>query len=374
MIMPSSRPPRTNSLDEGWALIEDDSAFAAVHDTRTLKMRSPVFEDPPTIEEKASDERDTVPPPVPVAEYVQTMMEQAPNEPDPSPSPLSWRNGLPPSSRRGASFLPPPRRPDFPPASTRVTRVLASVRAPAPPPAPPPDDDDDDVSGAFNLMAFEPEPLGAAPVKLEEPHLSAELTRSLDFDELSFDNVLSASDRAAPASRAPTPVPVVSSSRAEPPAAIPPILDIAWATSTAQRPSELPSGLTEPLADVRELYEAGDFRSALVMAEALLETEPDHVEARSYAARCRETLLKKYLGRLGGPGKILRVAMPPDEIRWLALDHKAGFLLACVDGISTIEEVLDVSCMQAFEAIRILHDFRELGVVEILPSPRSPRR
>ncbi len=145
---------------------------------------------------------------------------------------------------------------------------------------------------------------------------------------------------------------------------------------SSERAPLLPSepAPADPFNDVRELYDAGDFRSALVMVEALLEVDPEHFRAKACAASCRELLSKKYLGRLGGLTKILRVAMPPDEIRWLSLDHKAGFLLSCIDGTSSIEEVLDVACMQEFEAIRILHDFRELGVIEILPDARSPRR
>ena len=429
----SSRPPSTDSLDEDWALFEDDPALQLDDEVRTIQMRSPFFEDPPEGEEKTSDERETVPPPVPVSEYVQTMMQQAPDEPDPPlSSPFSWHNAMPPSSRQGAPFQSPTRRPDFPPASLRAL-------APPPPPSPPPPGEDDD-SGAFTLIAFEPERLGDAPGDFEEPRFSGgELTLSPDFEDISFAHVISASEPSTPSTRFPTPVPVFPSSRVDPPASIPPILDMAWAASPAERrddfadldeaprtsrglaaptvipgahpasprfdsldsldsldsfddagglsappssrrlplglsPSEMPPALLEPFDEVRELYEAGDFRSALVMAEALLEAEPGHLEARSYAVSCRETLLKKYLARLGGSAKIIRVAMPPDEIRWLSLDHKAGFLLACIDGTSTIEEVLDVSCMQEFEAIRILHDFRELGVIEILPDPRSPRR
>jgi hypothetical protein len=408
-----------DSFDESWADLglEQDPAPKRDDDVRAVQMRSSFVDDPPTLERKTSDERDTVPPPVPVSEYVQSMME-APDEPEPSPLPLSssftWRHTAP-SSSRGGSFPSPPRRPDFSPSSERAT--VPSMRALAPPPPPPaPPDEDDDVSGAFNLMAFEPEPLGAAPAGFEAPRSVRELRLAPDFEELSFGDVMSTLERAASASRSPTPVPVSSPSRVNQPASIPPILDIAWATATAQhgrdfaledeaprtsrglaapsmpapfespRFGELDDAIAprssrrappvrlEPLVEIHELYESGDFRSALVMAEALLEATPGHAEARSYVTRCRETLLKKYLGRLGGSRKILRVAMPPDEIRWLSLDHKAGFLLACVDGTSTIEEVLDVSCMQEFEAIRILHDFRELGVVEILPDHRSSRR
>src|SRR5262249_29377702 len=65
-------------------------------------------------DDEVFEERDTQPPPLPVAEYVQTMMQQAetadarPSEPPSSRAPASWR-GEPPSSRAPASFRGEPR-------------------------------------------------------------------------------------------------------------------------------------------------------------------------------------------------------------------------------------------------------------------------
>jgi hypothetical protein len=431
----SSQPPSSKSLDAGWALFPDVPLPDDEDDTRTVQMSSPLFKGPPTFEEGTSDERDTLPPPVPVSEYVQTMMQQALDDPEPVALPLgstfSWQGAMPPSSRRGAgnslaSASPPARHHNG--WSVLPTPQPSSV-----------DDDDDDNDAGFTLIAFEPERLGGAAGDLEEPLFQEASSTAPGFDDLPFDDVIAASQRAAPSLGFPTPPPVRPSSRASttppssrrepPPASLPPIFGNLWdseppapaaseasgvspptkrglaassapprtnpgtqrygsigdasvqpkPTSTARaaimaaRPAPPPTP-ADPFDDVRELYDAGDFRSALVMAEALLETDPEHPEARACAASCRETLSKKYLSRLGGLAKILRVSMPPDEIRWLSLDHKAGFLLSCIDGTSSIEEVLDVACMHEFEAIRILHDFRELGVIEILPDPRSSRR
>lgn len=427
--MSSSQPPISKSLDAGWELFVEELPSDSDDETRTAQMSSPLFKGPPSIEDGTSDERDTLPPPVPVSEYVQAMM-QVPDEPEPTSkprsSPFSWHSAMPPSSRRGA---PNNRVPSPSPA-----RRVESWSAPAALSPPPPDDDDNDELDGLTLVAFEPERLGDTRDDRPFGQVSGS---SPGFDDLPFDDLISASERAD--TRLPTPVPVLpslrppelASSDAPPLASVPPVFGATWSsgvssrtTGDSERPGEPPAtkrGLAAPIParrahpgtqrygsigdasvlpkppstqrapisaprpppppapadpfdDVRELYDAGDFRSALVMAEALLETEPDHAEARSCAASCRETLAKKYLSRLGGLAKIPRVAMPPDEIRWLSLDHKAGFLLSCIDGTSSIEEVLDVACMQEFEAIRILHDFRELGVIEILPDPRSSRR
>ncbi len=430
--MAPSQPPSSKSLDAGWGLFSEDPSADDADDTRTIQVSSPLFRGPPSYDEVTSDERDTMPPPVPVSEYVQTMMQQADDEPESSPKPISsqfsWQRAGSVAPRRGVgSELP---------ASPRGRRI-ESWAAPAAPPQRARDDDDDD--GAFTLIAFEPERLGDTAGDLEDPRFAAAFAAPSEFDELSFDDVIAASQRGAQSVGLPSPVPVYPSTRApsraapsvppwsrqEPPlASIPPIFNDPWAdaapegdledfedlgsspptkrglsapagparahpgtqrygsigdasvvpktSSSSRAPSPPPP--TDPFDDVRELYDAGDFRSALVMAEALLDTEPSNAEAIACAASCRETLSQKYLSRLGGLAKVLRVAMPPEEIRWLSLDHKAGFLLSCIDGASTIEEVLDVACMQEFEAIRILHDFRELGVIEILADLHSSRR
>lgn len=426
--MSTSEPPSSKSLDAGWGGIPDEPAPTPEPSDgpRPPRRSVPLFRRVPTIEEAvSSDERDTLPPPVPVSEYVQTMMQQAQDEPEPSSkpasSPRSWRSATPP--HRTA-------------APARRTHGWSTW-----PIDPPPEEDDD--TGNFTRIVFQPERLGDLVEDLDEANADSPAPHAVD-DRFYQDEVASEGRGVAP-DLTPTPEPASTRapvsfsnsslpplSRGEPPlASIPPITGAAWPNVSFGRPAfgsdpgEAPAtqrGLAGPLPDpralpaaprfgsgsgstgeaspkppsvrrapalavppappistntcddVRELYDAGDYRSALVMAEALLEADPDHEEAQAYAVSCRETLAQKYLGRLGGLTKIPRVVMPPDEIRWLSLDHKAGFLLSCIDGTSSIEEVLDVACMHEFEAIRILHDFRELGVIEILPDPRLARR
>lgn len=444
--MSSSEPPSTKSLDEGWGLSkdepapEDEPAPDSDDETRTMQVSAAFLRSFPVIEEgMSSDDRETLPPPLPVSEYVQTMMRQARDEPEPISmalsSPFGRQGSTAPASRRSANVdraTPPSRRaagwivPQAPRAAASAEVV--------------------DDRESFTLIEFEPELLddGVADevgALGDDPPLTPRSPGSVDLPE---DEVTPVSVRTVnlphfpslhpgllaslvPQHRTSTTPPHPPSSRGEPPlASLPPLLGAPWPSSPHARPtldydelgeppatqrglaappvppraqpgtarfgsigdaSVLPTPPStrrapnlgsqppaDPFNDVRELYDAGDFRSALVMTEALLEADPDHVDAKACAASCREMLSKKYLSRLGGLAKIPRVAMLPEEIRWLSLDHKAGFLLACIDGTSSIEEVLDVACMQEFEAIRILHDFRELGVIDILPDPRTSRR
>ena len=59
------------------------------------------------------------------------------------------------------------------------------------------------------------------------------------------------------------------------------------------------------------------------------------------------------------------ISVPPTEIRWLSLDHRAGFLLSLVDGTSTVDEILDISGMTRLAALRIMFTLAQQNVVKL---------
>ncbi|MCS6799631.1 MAG: hypothetical protein NZ898_14135 [Myxococcota bacterium] len=128
------------------------------------------------------------------------------------------------------------------------------------------------------------------------------------------------------------------------------------------------------LSDVADLYALGDFSGALRAAELVLGADPDNEEARRYARSARERLVQMYSARLGSPNRVPRVVVAPNEVRWLGIDHRAGFLLSCIDGRSSIDELVDVSGMDRLEVLRTLVTLLEAGAIEIgEPCARSTR-
>jgi hypothetical protein len=137
---------------------------------------------------------------------------------------------------------------------------------------------------------------------------------------------------------------------------------------TSPAPAPVPSARPEvspEVVDMRDRYATGDFTGALVVAEGLLEAEPAHEEARRVHERCTEALSHMYLARLGSPAQVVRVVLPNDQIRWLSLDHRAGFLLSLVDGTLSIEELLDISGMTRLDALRILYGLLDQRVIAL---------
>jgi hypothetical protein len=134
----------------------------------------------------------------------------------------------------------------------------------------------------------------------------------------------------------------------------------AHSTPVVQKPDD-------PMVEMRDRYAVGDFTGALAIAERLLIESPQGAEANRYMVSCRDILTQMYTARLGSAGQVPRVVLAADQIRWLTLDHRSGFLLSCVDGISSVEEILDVSGMPGLDALRILCELLQQGVIEMKP-------
>jgi len=129
------------------------------------------------------------------------------------------------------------------------------------------------------------------------------------------------------------------------------------------KPSASPS---VTMREVRDRFDVGDFTGALVLAEGILELDTENADALLYAEHCRDVLKQMYLSRIGGVRRVPQVAMSPEELRWLALDHRGGFLLSLVDGRCSVDEILDMSGMTDLDALRVLMQLLQQNVIKIL--------
>lgn len=114
---------------------------------------------------------------------------------------------------------------------------------------------------------------------------------------------------------------------------------------------------------MRELEALGDFTGALDAAEAVLTDSPNDDDARALRERCRETLMKMYTARVGSFDRIPVVIVPAEQLRWMSIDQKAAFILHHVDGMSSLEMILDVSGMPRLDVLRILSDLVQQRVI-----------
>lgn len=118
-------------------------------------------------------------------------------------------------------------------------------------------------------------------------------------------------------------------------------------------------------SEMADRFALGDFTGSLRAAELLLGRDPKDNEANQHASACRDRLSQLHLSRLGGSDRVPTVAVADSEIRWLGLDHRAGFLLSHIDGMTTVEEVIDLSGMPRHEALKLLLELRESGAIRL---------
>jgi hypothetical protein len=122
-------------------------------------------------------------------------------------------------------------------------------------------------------------------------------------------------------------------------------------------------------SEMRDRYALDDFSGSLRAAELLLGRQPEHPEARRYADSSRQKLEQLYTSRLGGPSSVPTVTVNAAEVRWLGIDHRAGFLLSRIDGETRVEDILDMSCMPRLEALKLLSELLQAGAIRIQADP-----
>ena len=117
------------------------------------------------------------------------------------------------------------------------------------------------------------------------------------------------------------------------------------------------------LSAAKELFALGDFSGSLELIEKVLQVDPDHGEARDYLRQNEATLISMYESKLGSPSGVPRLALKPEEVLWLNLDHRAGFLLAQIDGTVDYESLFALSGLPRLDTARILANLIADGVI-----------
>jgi tetratricopeptide (TPR) repeat protein len=117
------------------------------------------------------------------------------------------------------------------------------------------------------------------------------------------------------------------------------------------------------VAAAKELFALGDFSGSLELIEKILQVDPDHGEAREYLRQNEATLISMYESKLGPLSRVPRLAIQPEEVLWLNLDHRAGFLLAQIDGAVDYDSLFALSGLPRLDTARILANLIADGVI-----------
>jgi hypothetical protein len=117
------------------------------------------------------------------------------------------------------------------------------------------------------------------------------------------------------------------------------------------------------MAAARQLFDLGDFSGSLERVEQVLALEPNHSEARDYLHRNEATLTKMFESKLGDLNRAPRTLMRADEVIWMNMHHRAGFVLSRVDGTLSFDDLIEVAGIKRLDAVRILATLLSNGII-----------
>jgi hypothetical protein len=109
----------------------------------------------------------------------------------------------------------------------------------------------------------------------------------------------------------------------------------------------------EILADARNRMSLHDFQGVLDFVQQIPAHQRNE-EANKLFATSRANLLKMYESKIGPTDRVPKVRLSTEEVIWLNLNHRAGFILSQIDGSVTYEDLIALSGMDRLDTVRIL--------------------
>lgn len=119
------------------------------------------------------------------------------------------------------------------------------------------------------------------------------------------------------------------------------------------------------MGEARRLYERGRFESAHDLLEAVLDRENPSEEARELMNAVEGELERQYQAKLGALTKVPVLKVSMADIPTMNLDHRFGFLLSQIDGMSTFEDILELSSMTRLETLEVLTQMLDRKIISV---------
>ncbi len=127
-----------------------------------------------------------------------------------------------------------------------------------------------------------------------------------------------------------------------------------------------PEGLeAAPYREIREAFDAHRYDQALAAARALLAQRPGDTEAQRYANACQQALQELHAFATGARQQVPVLLVDRSKVADLKLDHRAGFVVSLIDGLTPVELLADLSPMPAHETFEILFGLLRDGIITL---------
>lgn len=119
------------------------------------------------------------------------------------------------------------------------------------------------------------------------------------------------------------------------------------------------------LRETHQLMRAGDFAAALDLLRSASGPGFSSIQFEATIDLLRSRLFQIHRDRIGDLASTPKVVSDGESLTKFNLPTDAGFLLSMVDGMTTVEDLISVAGMDAFEALHMLCAMLDVGIVEM---------
>lgn len=130
-----------------------------------------------------------------------------------------------------------------------------------------------------------------------------------------------------------------------------------------KKPENVRQEVESLIKGARDMLELDDHSGAMDLIERAAELAPEDPMVQRLKENSEVVLQSMYESKLGRLDARPRLLLRPDEIIWLNLDHRAGFVLAQIDGSVTFEDLMAICGMSRLDTLRILAQLVSAGVI-----------
>ena len=114
-----------------------------------------------------------------------------------------------------------------------------------------------------------------------------------------------------------------------------------------------------------EMIAAGDWEGALDLLRSTGDSHRATLEYEATIELVRSRLLRQYASRIGSLSSVPVVRGGAGEITGFNLPSDAGFVISLIDGTTSVADLISLSGMDAFEALRLVTSLLDSDIVEM---------
>ena len=134
------------------------------------------------------------------------------------------------------------------------------------------------------------------------------------------------------------------------------------------------AALDDLVKEGQRLVGEQELEAGLDLLEAVARRDPMRLEVHGHIEEVRSRLLKRYRERMGDLGGVPRLSLGLSDVMKFNLPAHAGFMLSLIDGDTSIGDIVSLSGMDSFGALRVLTGLIDAGIVSLGSAARRERR